>query len=287
MAGAEIGSYAATSGHVPRLHERRRLLRRPDRLALIATPPETDFPGWYAGASPGPQHPCDPALTPAPSLATTQPYAFDDDGTMNGTNTKFILTPKGDGSDYNCVTSTGSISWNHHDHLLTVSGTIFFDGDVELDEDNSIYSGKATIYASGEISFNDGHGGHAFLVANCPDDKGNPKACGINKPHGPGHDDGWDPNTTMLTLVAGKSDGVAVDLTVDHSEFQGDIYCPETATAALAGDHTIVEGGIICGRFTWANHTQIYPMPTITTLPPGAPIPPNAPATISAPLMTG
>ncbi len=251
---------------------------------LTAVPPETDFPGWYTGASPGPNHPCDPALTPAPSLMTTQPHAFDNDGTMNGTNSQFILTPTGAGSDYNCVTSTGSLSWDHTKHVLTIGGTIFFDGRVQLNDDKSIYAGKATIYVNGELDFNDGHGGHAGIRANCPDGKGNPKQCGINKGGGEDH---WDPNTNMIIFVVNQPTGVAVDLTTDHTEFQGDLLCPPTATVALAGDHTIVEGGIICGRFTWANHTQIYPLPTITTLPPGAPVPPNAPATVSPPVMSG
>ena len=250
---------------------------------LTATPPVTDFPSWYLNASPGPNHPCDPTLTPAPNLMTTQPRAFDSDTTMNGTNTLFILTPTGAGTDYNCVTSTGSLSWNHTTHLLTISGTVFLDGNVQLNDDKSIYDGKATVYVNGLLDFNDGHGGHAGIRANCPGNDGKPKQCGINK--GPGEDH-WDPNADMIIFAVNKSTGIAVDMTTDHTEFQGDLICPPTATAALAGDHTVIEGGIICGRFTWADHTKIYPMPTITTLPPGAPIPPNAPATISVPVLS-
>ena len=91
----------------------------------------------------------------------------------------------------------------------------------------------------------------------------------------------------MLLFVVNKATGVAVDLTNDKSEFQGDIFCNPGATAAISGDHTKIEGGIICGRFTWGDHTKILPMPRISNVPPGAPIPPNAPATISPPLMSG
>ena len=97
---------------------------------------------------------------------------------------------------------------------------------------------------------------------------------------------GWDPNQDMLIFAVNKPTGTAVDLTVDHSEFQGDLLCSPTSTAALGGDHTAVEGGIICGRFIWGDHAQVYPLPTITNLPPGAPLPPNAPATISPPAYT-
>jgi Tfp pilus assembly protein PilX len=167
---------------------------------LTASPPTVDVATWYSGASPGPAHPCDGTLTPNPRLTASQPYAFDNDTTANGTNTTFQLTPTS--SDYNCVTSTGTLSWNHTTHVLTINGTVFFDGGVQLTDSSAMYARKATIYVNGELDFNDGH------------------------------------------------------------------------------------GGIICGRFTFADHTQIYPLPTITSLPPGAPIPPNAPATIGPPVVS-
>ena len=265
---------------------------------LTASAPVTDFPGWYLGASPGPKYPCDPARTPAPMLTTTKPHAFDGDGTMNGTNTIFDLTPTGPNSSYNCVTSTGTLNWDSTKNVLTISGTIFFDGDVYVSDPpgpaEAVYQGKATIYVNGQLSFNSdgkpGPGGAGGLRAACTNGPGpggphgNLQPCDMNG--GPGNKH-WDPNANMITFVANKQTGTAIDLSEDHSEFQGDLLCPPGATAALAGDHTQVEGGIICGRFTFGNHTQIFPMPTITTLPPGAPLPPNAPATISAPTFTG
>jgi Tfp pilus assembly protein PilX len=257
--------------------------------ALDATPPTTDFPGWYLDASPGPNHPCDPALTPAPSLLTTQPQAFDNDTTMNGTNTDFNLTPSD--SDYNCVTSTGYLNWNHTTHVLSIGGTIFFDGSVYVSDPPgpavAMYDGRATIYVNGEISLNAvNHGGGAGgLRAGCSDAHGsNDHPCDFNADKtGPNH---WDPNQDMLVFVANKSSGIAVDLSVDHSQFQGDIMCPPTSTIALAGDHTQYEGGIICGNYTFGNHTQIWPMPVInaSNMPDGAP---NSPATIGSPTLTG
>jgi len=239
---------------------------------ITASPPTLNFTSWYANASPGPSHTCDSTLTPSPNLMTTQPHAFDNDTTMNGTNTIFNITPTN--ADYNRVTSTGTLDWNHTTHLLTISGTIFFDGNLEFTDGAASYSGLATIYANGEIFFSNG-GTASGITANCPVSNV-PHQCGINNGT-------WNPNTNMMILVASKASGTAVDMSVDHSEYQGDLACPPTSSVTIAGDHTIVEGGIICGNFSFGDHSQIYPLPTITNLPPGAPTPPNANATISAP----
>lgn len=244
---------------------------------LTATPPTTDFPGWYANASPGPGHVCDPALTPSPNL-TAVTNKFDNDATMNGTNTAFDITPKN--SDYNCVTATGTLSWNHTTQNLTIKGTIFFDGNVTATADHAKYHGKASIYVNGSLLLNNNN---TSIRAGCPASPAAPtRECGW----GDSAKD-WDPNSDMLLFVANKQSGTAIDMNVDHSEFQGDLYCTPGSTAAISGDHTKIEGGIICGKFTWGDHTKIVPMPTISNLPPGAPLPPNAPATISPPTYTG
>ncbi len=245
---------------------------------LTATPPTTDFPGWYTNASPGPNHICDTTLTPSPNLTATT-NKFDNDTTMNGTNTLFRMTPTT--SDYNCVTSSGTLKWNHTTHLLTIGGTIFIDGDVQLDDGAAFYHGKASIYVNGVLTFNNGQGSAAGLRAGCPASPATATAqCGMNV------SGGWNPNTDMVIFAVNKTSGTAVDLSADHSEFQGDLLCTTGSVANLSGDHTAVEGGIICGKFSWGDHTQVYPLPTITNLPPGAPIPPNAPATIAPPVFT-
>ena len=257
---------------------------------LTASAPVTDFPNWYLNASPGPKHVCDTHLTPAPNLTATK-NVFDNDTTMNATNTMFNLTPNGAGAtDYNCVTSTGSLSWNHTTHVLKIGGTIFFDGDVYVSDPpgpaDAMYQGKGTIYVNGQLSFNSngkpGPGGEGGLRAACADPHGNLHQCDMNGDlNGPNH---WDPNTNMVVFAVNKPSGIAIDLGTDHSEFQGDLLCTPGSTASLAGDHTQLEGGIICGKFTFGNHTEIFPMPTITNLPPGAPLPPNAAGSISPPI---
>lgn len=246
---------------------------------LAATPPATDYPGEYAGASPGPDHSCDPVLTPAPNLtaAGNNPHAFDNDGTMNGGNGQFNLTP---GSDYNCVTSSGSLSWNHTTHVLAATGTIFFDGNLTSSDTAAMYHGLATLYVDGEFVLT---GNNASLKAGCPASPAVPThqcAFANSSPE-------WNPNKDMLIVVTNKANGTSVDMSGNNVVFQGGLMCTPTSTANLAGNNVQMEGPIICGRFAWGNNTTIDPLPTITSLPPGAPVPPNAPATISPPTITG
>jgi len=240
---------------------------------ITATPPAMDFTSWYTNSSPGPRNICNAGLTSVPNLMTTLPNAFDNDSTMNGTNTAFDLAPTT--FDYNCVTPSGTLDWNHTTHQLTISGVIFFDGPVNVSDAAAFYHGRGTIYVNGSLSID------GSLHAGCPP---SPAAatgqCAFNTAGQ------WDPSKDMLIFAVSKANGTAVDLSGNHGEFQGDIMCPSTASINLAGNHTAVEGGLICGSFTFGNHTAVYPLPRITTLPPGAPVPPNSPASISAPTYT-
>jgi hypothetical protein len=247
---------------------------------MTATPPVTDFPNWYLNANPGPKHICDAATTPSPNLTVTT-NKFDNDTTMNGTNTAFNLTPTA--SDYNCLTTAGgTLKWNHTTHLLTIGGTMFFDGNLTMQDNLARYHGIGTIYVNGEIFFNNGAGGSAAGIrAGCPPSPATATSqCAFNTAGG------WDTNKDMLILVANKSTGIAIDMTSDGTQFQGSLLCPPTSTASLIGDSTSIEGGIICGKFSWNDHNHVYPLPVITSLPPGAPLPPNAPATIGLPVFT-
>ena len=246
---------------------------------LVATPPTTDFPGYYTNASPGPSSLCDVSLTPSPNLtaAGNQPQAFDNDATMNGTNAQFNLTPA---SDYNCVTATGQLSWNHTTHILTVAGTIFFDGNIQSTDGSARYHGLGTLYVNGKFSLS---GNNASLRAGCPSSPAAPThqcAFGNSSPE-------WNPSKDLLLIVTNVANGTSVDMSGNNVAFQGGLMCTPTSTANLSGNNVILEGGIICGKFSWGNNPIIYPLPTITTLPPGAPLPPNAAATIGSPVITG
>jgi hypothetical protein len=246
---------------------------------LTIDPPVADFPTWYLNADPGPKHICDTTLTPSPNL-TASTNKFDNDTTRNGTNPAFNLTPTA--SDYNCVTSGGTLKWNHTTHLLTIAGTIFFDGNLTMQDNLARYHGIATIYANGTIYFNNGSGGAAAGIrAGCPPSPAAATSqCAFNTPNT------WNPNSDLLVLVANKSTGTAIDMSSDGTQFQGSLFCPPTSTANLIGDSTSLEGGIICGRYSWNDHNHVYPLPLLTTNPTGAPLPPNVAAKINPPVRT-
>jgi Tfp pilus assembly protein PilX len=236
---------------------------------ITATPPVVDMAFWYTNASPGPKNACG-AGTPSPVLSAS---SFDSDTTMNGTTGQFDLTG---GSSYNCVTPTGTLSWSTATKKLTISGTIFFDGPVMSSNTAAYYVGKATIYVNGTFSMSTTNGS---LMAGCP--SANPtRQCLINTTGE------WDPNINNLMIISGKTSGNGVALTGPNSKFQGGLLCPPTSTADLTGDTVSYEGPLICGKFLWGNGMTIFPLPTVTNLPPGAPVPPNAPATIGLPVIT-
>jgi hypothetical protein len=240
---------------------------------ITASAPTVDFPGWYQNASPGPKSPCDTSLTSAPILAAS---TFDNDTTMNGTSPSFDLTGV---SSYNCVTSTGTLSWNVSTKILTIKGTIFFDGPIAASNSGAMYHGKATIYVNGTFTMGLNN---ASLRAGCP---GSPAAanhqCAFTSTAKE-----WDPNADNLLITSNKPSGTAVSFSQNNIQYQGGLLCPAGSTADFSGNNIIYEGAIICGRFNFGQNMVLLPLPSITNLPPGAPLPPNAPATISPPVIT-
>jgi hypothetical protein len=202
---------------------------------------------------------------------------FDNDTTMNGTSPSFDITGN---ASYNCVTNTGSINWNKTTKILTVSGTIFFDGNITSSSTGAMYHGLGTIYLNGAFALS---GTNASFRAGCP---ASPAAPTSQCPFGD-TGSGWDPSKDMVIVVVKKTGTTAVDFTGTNNEFQGGILCDSTSTIDLSGTNTKTEGPITCGKFKFATNTKLLPLPTVTNLPPGAPVPPNAPATIGIPVITG
>ena len=239
---------------------------------ITATPPTVDFTTWYANASPGPSHGCTSTISGLPQLANSK---LDSDSTLNGTTPSWDLT----GSSYSCVTSTGALSWNSSTSLMTISGTIFIDGNVSMSDTGAMYHGLGTVYINGTLTMT---GTKPSLRAGCPASPATATAqCAFSSSSG-----AWDPNKDNILFIVNKKNATAVDFSPTKAEFQGGILCDPTSTIDMSGTQTIIEGPIICGKLKWFTQTQLYPLPTITNLPPGAPVPPNAPATISPPVIT-
>ena len=123
---------------------------------------------------------------PEPDCAATN--KFDSNATMDGTNPSFDLTPA---ASYNCVTASGSLSWNSVTKLLTIGGTIFFDGDMTSSSTGAMYRGKADIYVNGTFTLS---GNNQSLRAACPAAPAAPThQCAWGATSGE-----WNPNNDML-----------------------------------------------------------------------------------------
>jgi hypothetical protein len=169
------------------------------------TDPTLSLAGWQARYS---------RSSPTSSSCTwtgTTPGTLESAGdtTLNNSAGTFKLTPSG--TTYSCTTSSGSIVWNGS--KLTVSGTVFIDGSVQVatpQNTPALYSGLGNIYASGTITFQNNSALCGKLAAdgkNCDTVYGN-----------------WDPSLAMLILAAYNYGSSTDSITVTASQFQGGMY---------------------------------------------------------------
>jgi hypothetical protein len=162
--------------------------------------PSVDLQKWYQDAKPGPMHGC---------TTGSWPGGPDNDSVMNKSLGDVQLLTD---APYDCQVTDGEgnvvgrIAWTGGDVVpgtLTVAGTIFIDGNIVFQNSaQAIYQGKATLYASGKITFE-----------NSNDLCGDPEC-----------DGDWDPLQNLLALVAGESeDADGIDM-VNSTRFQGALY---------------------------------------------------------------
>lgn len=197
--------------------------------------PPVDLAGWYHNAAPGPRRGC---------TVGSFPGGFDNDGVWNSSRPAVDLLP---GTSYDCRVYddagalVGQLTWNVSTKRLTMYGTIFFDGPIQFRNSNfAVYSGRATIYAAGNISF-------ANSTTLCGDDN-----C----------DADWKPTQDLLAFVSGGN--VA---TANSTRFQGAIYAVNDYSEA---NSSTVWGPVIARRVSFANSSVNHYVP-IGTLMPGMP----------------
>jgi Tfp pilus assembly protein PilX len=210
-----------------------------DRGTTGLTKPPVDLEGWYQNAQPGPMHGC---------TTGSFPGGFDTgDGVMNRSRGTIDLTPN---SAYDCQVLgeggelIGRIKWTPGaPGALTIQGTIFFDGDLEFrNSTHVVYSGRATIYASGMITL-----------------RNQTSICGIL---GCGAD--WNATENLLAFVAGSSTD-AVGFSVEqNSTFQGAIYVVNDYSEQ---NDSTVWGPIIARQLYLQNSTINHYVPMGTLLP--------------------
>ena len=197
--------------------------------------PAVDMSGWYYNAEPGPRHPC---------TVGSFPGGFDNDATPNGSRAAVDLTP---GTSYDCRVYDGSgalvgqLSWNPTTKALTIAGTIYFDGAIVFSQSNrAIYSGRATIYAAGDITMSN-------QTTICGD---------------PECDTDWNPQQNLLAFVSGRNVTIG-----NNANFQGAIYAVNDYAES---NNSTVWGPIIARRVALANSSVNHYVP-IGTLMPGMP----------------
>jgi len=224
------------------------------------TAPNADLDSWYLNASPGPYYPCytqsgtpptfDAPVHPSPGSATNaELLAY-----RNNNNPLVDLAPPT--RSYSCVTAGGELSWNHTTRILTVKGTIYFDGDVKIQNTSGPiqYNGQATIYVSGSLLIK--------TTKLCGGISGSD--CAFST---------WDPNGKMLTFVANGANrqldvpaGVSIELM--SSQFQGALY----ATNKLRLDTSSKSDGPMVGSEVVLGQSIVTDdFPTITNVPVGMP----------------
>ncbi len=222
--------------------------------------PIADFETWYLNAAPGPYFPC--------SAVSGTPPTFDSPVAAAGSSRETKLSYKNNNlatqnltptASYSCrVAGGGELSWNYSTKTLTVSGTIYIDGDVKLESGSGTwtvqYNGQATIYVSGSL-----------LIKNI-------KLCGGVS--GTNCDfANWDPNTEMLVFAADGDNrqfdvpaGVSAHLKNAH--LQGGVY----ATKKLQLDTTSkIDGPMVGSEVVIGQSVTTNDFPTITTVPAGMP----------------
>jgi len=222
-----------------------------------------DIAAKYAGANPGPKHACAAGGT----LSST---AFDNDSTQNASASSFELTP---GSSYTCVStsgsSTGQLSWNNSTKVLTVQGTLFFDGNVTISQ-TAKYVGTAVLYAAGKVTFN---GNATALCATSP--------CNTSATAWQGSSS----NTSMLTLAALAANTQAITFTNNSQTFQGSLWTQPSSSMTFVKNGVTVEGPMSIGTFDASfNNATLIPLPVIKNMPAGAPLPPNSSASLGDPI---
>ncbi len=244
------------------------------------TPPTPNYDNWYLNASPGPYFPCQTISGQAPLNALTfdnpvDANVADTDAqklvTQNNNLTTQDLTP---GFDYRCQTISGELSWNNTTKVLTIKGTVYIDGSVQI-QNGAVnrYTGQGVIYL----------GGTFFMKNSSLCGAINAGACDL-RAYQASPAQGWDPNTALICFVAkGIGTGGLINAG-DSAQFvsanlQGAVYA---AGNIEIGTTSNVDGPMV-GYQVILGQSVTTSFPSITIVPQGMPSNPTAYAQIDPP----
>jgi hypothetical protein len=222
----------------------------PDAISTppVISPPAADFQAWYELGSPGPNDPCDP------TLSSGAYFAMDNDTTRNGGAATINLPTL---PAFHCETARGGIfAWDPATQRLTVEGTAYYDGTIELDTGGGYdveYSSVGALYVGG--------GFRIHQVRLCAD--WSATTCDAN----------WDGIGPMLLVAANGAvnwsqcnpGGILLE---QSAGFQGALYA--TNNICLQNS-SLVQGPMVAEAELIQNGFTFYPIPRFTQVPFGTP----------------
>jgi hypothetical protein len=200
--------------------------------------PDLTKPPFDAGkrdtAKPGPLQGCTFSTGLVPSFTST--------GVID-------LTPP---SSYTCQVwegthLAGEMSWDSTTKVLTVAGTIWFDGELKMQNtEHATYDGRAVVYFARKATIEN----QAWLcaVAGCPTT-------------------GWNPSSDLLVLVSGAPDVPAFVIQND-AKFQGAVY---VVGGFQLNNAATMHGPVIASSLDLINNGLPAGWPEPLTLPSGVP----------------
>jgi Tfp pilus assembly protein PilX len=244
------------------------------------SPPVPNWDNWYLNAEPGPYFPCQTVN----GLAPLNPLIFDSpvDANIADTDAQKLtyqnnnlatqdLTP---GFDYRCQTISGELSWNNTTKVLTISGTVYIDGSVQIQNGAvNTYVGQGTIYLGGTLYIKNSSLCGAIYNGGCD-----------MRTYQTSPAQGWDPNSNLLCFVA-KGIGTGGLVSPGSSAgfvsatFQGAVYANGTIDVGTTSN---VDGPMVGSQVNLGQSVSTS-FPSITIVPQGMPSNPTAYAQIDPP----
>jgi hypothetical protein len=218
--------------------------------------PTWPTPEWdeaYLNASPGPYYPCAQSSGTPPTFDNDQgSIATASASHMNGSAGTVLLTPN---QAYTCRTAGGELSWTPGTGgpgTLTVSGTIFIDGNAEILNNTLVdYNGQAAIYVQGDLLMRKATVCAVFLSDNSGCD---------NAP--------WDPNDEFLLFVVSAQAYVGdEDIEIKSTKFQGGLM----ASNDIVVETTSQMAGPMLGDYLFVGQTASTTFPHIDEVGTGTP----------------
>jgi Tfp pilus assembly protein PilX len=233
LGNGQLHSPCSASDHVYAAHT--------DASPTGLTKPPIDLANWYANADLGPHRNCSVGSFPG---------GFDNDAALNRSRGPVDLMPS---TAYDCRVLDGQgnvigqLTWTpgqgQAPGSLIAKGTIYFDGDITLSHNAfGVYSGRATIYSSGRVTF-----------ANSV------KLCGTAACDGT-----WNANQNLLAFIAGSSTDSVGFLLANNTSFQGAVYAVNDYSQANSSD---MWGPVIARQLFISNNTHNHYVPFGTLLP--------------------